>query len=293
MTARHILIVDDEPNVATSLGKVLEHSDQGYRVSIVHSGEEALELLDHSPVDLLITDLRMPGITGLDLIRWVKASSPQTRTILITAYGNDEAEVEARRLEVYRYVTKPFDVGDFVQTVQEALQGIAASQLGLTILSDESFEAIVRQLDDLRRDVGARCIFLADMQGQRLAEAGNTEGLDAATLLSLLAGGFATSGELARQFGSGQAINLNFHEGSRHEIYSANVGESLFLIMIYDRQIQASRIGIVWFYTQQAIESLLSVISTAEASAPERSLDLDFGDSLKAEMDMLFLDPTG
>jgi DNA-binding response OmpR family regulator len=293
MTARHILIVDDEPNVATSLGKVLEHSDQGYRVSIAHSGEEALELLDHSPVDLLITDLRMPGITGLDLIRWVKASSPQTRTILITAYGNDEAEVEARRLEVYRYVTKPFDVGDFVQTVQEALQGVAASQPGLTTLSDESFEAIVRQLDDLRRDVGARCIFLADMQGQRLAEVGNTEGLDAATLLSLLAGGFATSGELARQFGSGQAINLNFHEGSRHEIYSANVGEGLFLIMIYDRRIQASRIGIVWFYTQQAIESLLSVISTAEASVPERSLDLDFGDSLKAEMDMLFLDPTG
>jgi predicted regulator of Ras-like GTPase activity (Roadblock/LC7/MglB family) len=148
-------------------------------------------------------------------------------------------------------------------------------------------------LDDLRRDVGARCIFLADMQGQRLAEVGNTEGLDAATLLSLLAGGFATSGELARQFGSGQAINLNFHEGSRHEIYSANVGEGLFLIMIYDRRIQASRIGIVWFYTQQAIESLLSVISTAEASVPERSLNLDFGDSLKAEMDMLFLDPTG
>lgn len=292
MTARHILIVDDEPNVATSLGKVLEHSDQGYRVSIAHSGEEALELLDHSPVDLLITDLRMPGITGLDLIRWVKASSPQTRTILITAYGNDEAEVEARRLEVYRYVTKPFDVSDFVQTVQEALQGVAASQPGLTTLSDESFEAIVRQLDDLRRDVGARCIFLADMQGQRLAEVGNTEGLDAATLLSLLAGGFATSGELARQFGSGQAINLNFHEGSRHEIYSANVGEALFLIMIYDRRVQASRIGIVWFYTQQAIESLLSVLSTTKVSAPEQSLALDFGDSLKAEMDMLFLDPT-
>jgi CheY-like chemotaxis protein len=292
MTARHILIVDDEPHVVTSLSRMLEHSDRSYQVGIAHSGEEALELLEHSPVDLLITDLRLPGITGLDLIRWVKASSPQTRTILITAYGNDEVEAEARRLEAYRYVTKPFDIGDFAQTVQEALRGLAISQPGLTILSDESFEAIVRQLDALRRDVGARCIFLADMQGQRLAEVGNTEGLDAATLLSLLAGGFATSGELARRFGSGQAINLNFHEGSRHEIYSANVGAGLFLIMIYDRQVQASRIGIVWFYTQQAIETLLSVISTAEADAPGRSLDLGFGDSLKAELDTHFFDPT-
>jgi len=292
MNAKRILIVDDEPKVATSLGRVLEYSNEDYDVHIVHSGEEALELLEHSPVDLLITDLRLPGITGLDLIRWVKASGPQTRTILITAYGSDEVEAEARRLEAYRYVTKPFDVGDFAQTVQEALRGIAISQPGLTILSDESFEAIVLRLDDLRRDVGARCIFLADMQGQRLAEVGNTEGLDAATLLSLLAGGFATSGELARQFGSGQAINLNFHEGSRHEIYSANVGAGLFLIMIYDRQVQASRIGIVWFYTQQAVEALLSVISTAEADMPGRSLDLDFGDSLKAELDTHFFDPT-
>jgi DNA-binding response OmpR family regulator len=292
MTAKHILIVDDEPNVTTSCARMLEHSDQSYQISIAHSGEEALELLDRSAVDLLITDLRLPGITGLDLIRWTKASSPQTRTILITAYGNDEVEAEARRLEAYRYITKPFDAGDFAQTVQEALRGVAISQPGLTILSDESFEAIVHQLDDLRRDVGARCIFLADMQGQRLAEVGNTEGLDAATLLSLLAGGFATSGELAHQFGNGQAINLNFHEGSHHEIYSANVGKGLFMIMLYDRQVQASRIGIVWFYTQQAIESLLSVISTAEASTPARSLDVDFGDSLKAEMDTLFLDST-
>jgi CheY-like chemotaxis protein/predicted regulator of Ras-like GTPase activity (Roadblock/LC7/MglB family) len=272
---------------------MLEHSNRDYQVSIAHSGEEALETLDRSPADLLVTDLRLPGITGLDLIRWVRASSPQTRTILITAYGNDEVEAEARRLEAYRYITKPFDAGDFTQTVQEALRDVAISGPGLTILSDESFEAIAQELESLRRDVGARCVFLADMQGQRLAEAGNTDGLDVAALLSLLAGGFATSGELARQFGSGQAINLNFHEGSRHEIYSANVGDGLFLIMVYDRRTQASRTGIVWFYTQRAIENLLSVLSTAEATAPERSLDVDFGDSLKAEMDTLFLDPTG
>ncbi len=288
MTTRHILLVDDEPKVASLLSKALEYSNQHYRVSVAHSGEEALEVLNRSPVDLLITDLRMPGISGLELIRWARASSPQTRTILITAYGNDEVEAEARRLEAYRYITKPFDIGDFTQVVQDALSDVAISRPGLVVLSGESFEAIAQQLDRLRYDIGALCIFLADMQGQRLVEVGVTEELDAATLLSLLACGFATTGELARQFGSGQAVNLNFHEGTRYEIYSANVGDNLFLAIIYDRRIQTSRIGIVWLYTRRTIERLLAILSTADATAPTQSLSEDFGSSLMAELNTLF-----
>jgi len=289
-STKHILIVDDEPKVAFFLAKSLEHSNRDNRVTIAHSGEEALEVLNDSPVDLLVTDLRMPGISGLELMRWVRASSPQTRTILITAHGNDEVEAEARRLEAYRYITKPFDMSDFARIMQEALRDVAISRPGLVVLSDETFEAIVQQLESLRRDVGALCIFLADMQGQRLAEMGDTGGLDAATLLALLAGGFAASGELARQCGSGQALNLNFHEGSRYEIYSANVGDNLFLAIVYDRQIQTSRIGIVWLYTQRAVKGLLSILSTAEATAPAQSLDADFGSSLKTELDTLFIE---
>jgi len=263
--------------VAFFLSKVLERSDRNYRVSVAHSGEKALEMLNGSSVDLLVTDLRMPGISGLELIRWVRAFSPQTRTILITAYGNDEVEAEARHLEAYRCITKPFAIGDFTRVVQDTLRDMAISRPGLVVLSDESFEAITRQLENLCNDVGAQCIFLADMLGQRVAETGVTKGLDTATLLSLLAGGFAASSELACHFGSGQAVNLNFHEGSRYDIYSASVDDNLFLAIIYDRRVQASRIGIVWLYTRRAIEGLLSTLSTAAATAPAQSLDTDFG----------------
>jgi DNA-binding response OmpR family regulator len=288
MTTRNILIVDDEPKVAFFLGQALERSNQGYHVTIAHSGEEALEVLDGSPVDLLVTDLRLPGISGLELMRWVRASSPQTHTILITAYGNDEVEAEVRQMGAYRYITKPFDIGDFTRVVQEALRDVVTSRPGLVALSSESFEAIAQQLESLHYDIGARCIFLADMQGQRLAEAGDTEGLDTATLLALLAGGFATSGELARQFGGGEAANLNFHESPRYEIYSANVGDDLFLAIVYDRRVQTSRIGIVWLYTRRTIKHLLATLSTVETAAPAQSLDADFGSSLTAELDTLF-----
>jgi len=285
MTTKHILIVDDEPRVAFFLSKTLEHSDRNYRVSVANSGEEALEMLDDSSVDLLVTDLRMPGISGLELLNWVRAFSPQTRTILITAYGDDEIEADSRRLEAYRYITKPFDIGDFARVVQEALRDMAISRPGIVVLSDEIFETITQQLENLRYDIGALCIFLADMQGQRLAETGDTTGLDVSTLLSLLAGGFAASGELAHQFGSGKAVNLNFHEGSRYDIYSASVGDNLFLAIIYNRRVKASRIGIVWLYTRRAVEGLLSTLSVAAVTAPAQALDTDFGPSRMVELD--------
>jgi DNA-binding response OmpR family regulator len=286
----NILLVDDEPKVAFFLRKALERSALSHRVSVAHSGQAALDRLREAPIDLLITDLRMPDINGLELIQEVRSLSPETRTILMTAYGNDEVKAEARRLETSRYITKPFNLKDLTEAVRGALGGGGTAQSGVVILSDQVFERAVARLEDLRLDVGARCIFLADMQGQRLVEAGDTRGFQASTLLALLAGGFATSSELARRFGDGESVNLNFHEGSQYEIYSANVGDSLFVAIAYDRRVQSSRVGIVWHYTRGAIDDLLGVLSHAGAEAEGEAgfLDADFGSTLSRELDSLF-----
>lgn len=121
MTTRHILIVDNEPMLTHSLRDILERVSRDYCVSVAHSGEEALGILDNRPADLLMTDLCMPGISGLELIRRVRVSNPHTRTILITAYGNDIVEAETRHLQVYRYIAKPFRVVYLLNVIQEAL----------------------------------------------------------------------------------------------------------------------------------------------------------------------------
>jgi predicted regulator of Ras-like GTPase activity (Roadblock/LC7/MglB family) len=144
------------------------------------------------------------------------------------------------------------------------------------------------QLDALRYDIGAHCVFLADMQGQLLAQVGTAEGVRSGTLLALLAGGFATSMELARQLGDDEAVDLNFHEGSRYEVYSINVGENLFMAILYDRRVQTSRVGMVWLYARRAVEKLLDVLSSPEATSGSQALDTDFGSSLMAELDTLF-----
>ena len=277
MSTRRILVVDDKPTVAFFLGKTLECSNREYHVSIAHSGEEAIEIFGSTSIDLLVTDLCLPGISGLELIRHVRALSPQTRTILITAYGSDEIEAEARRLETYRYITKPFDIGNFTRVVEGALCHTEASQSRLLTLPNRSVGSVTQQLEELRRDVGAQCIFLADTQGQRLAEAGDATELNTPTLLSLLSGSLATTGALAQQISDTgvlarpvrdqrQVANLNFYAGTRYEIYSTNIGDNLFLAIVFDRQVQTSRIGIVWVYTQRTIKRLYSNLSTADST---------------------------
>lgn len=284
----HVLIVDDEPRVARYLSETLDGPDYPYRVSVAQSGEEALEVLQVSPVDLLVTDLRMPGMDGMELMRWVQAFSPATRTILITAYGSDDVEAEAHRLEAYAYLTKPFSIADFRQAVEHALQDGIVSQPGFTILSAATFEEIMQQLDALRRDITAHSIVLADMQGQCIGDVGPSPEIDMATLLSLLAGSLSIDDELGRHFGDGEAGSPRYHQGEHFEIYWLPVGQDFFLVIIYDRRIQESRMGLVQLYMRRAIQGLIDTLAHAETAERPQPLDADFGASLMEELDALF-----
>ena len=289
MASKHILIVDDEPKVGFFLGRSLKLTNKQCKVSAAQSGEEALEILKKSPVDLLITDLRMPGISGLELIRWAQAANPETQTILITAYGSDKVKAEAQRLKVYHYITKPFNVREFTTVVKKALKKMAVTKPGFAIFSGQAFEEITERLEQLRNNIDARCIFLADAQGQCLTEVGLTEGINSTMLLTLLAGGLVTSAEMARQFNDGESTNFNFQRGGRYDIYSADVDKSLIIAIIFDSRAQKSRVGMVWLYTRRAIQKLLEVLSSpTNDTASDEVLEDDFGSSLMAELDTAF-----
>jgi len=285
---KRILIVDDEKKVAFFLQESLEDLGDNYEVVSAETAETALQRIESQTFDLIITDLRMPGINGLELLKRVREISPETRTILITAYGSDEVEAEARRLEAYSYFTKPFHIEDFMVTVQEALRDMVVSEKGLLILSDERFNAITKCLSKLRFETGAQCILLANIVGQLIAEVGLTAGLDISTIVSLLAGGFATTFEMSRHLRERETFNLNFHEGTAYDVYSANVGEKLFLTLLFDRRVQTSRIGMVWLYTKRAIRELLEITATSETMKADQVFDADFNASLSDTLDSLF-----
>jgi len=283
-----ILIVDDEESVVFFLGENLTELGPGYEVETARSGEEALIKIAARPFDLVVTDLRMPGVDGLDLLKTIRTTNPDTRLILMTAYGSDLVEAEARRLEVYRYITKPFLVEDLVEIARQALGGMAVSSKGILILSDERFEAITRRLSNLRVEIGAECIILADVMGQLITQVGMMEGMKVSTLISLIGGSFAAAFEMARQLDQAQALNLNYQEGKHYDVYSSNVGDNLFLAILYDKGFQSSRIGAVWLYTKRAIKDLVEITATAETAQADELLSADFGSSLSRELDDLF-----
>ena len=115
-----ILVVEDELNIRTALVTMLEK--RGYVAASAGTVEEALRLLDETTVDLVITDLKMPGIGGMELLRKVKEAWPATEVVVMTAYGSIETAVEAMRSGAYDYITKPIDRDRFPVLVEKALE---------------------------------------------------------------------------------------------------------------------------------------------------------------------------
>lgn len=122
---KHVLIVDDDSDLASFVVETLSWASENYRISVARSGEEALEQLHRGPVDLVITDLRMPGIDGLMLIRWLRAFRPRTPAILMTGDTRRDVEVKARHCGAWRMIPKS---GDFPRQLERAArEALAAS----------------------------------------------------------------------------------------------------------------------------------------------------------------------
>jgi len=116
----HILLVDDEINIRGALVTMLEK--RGHQVRGVATAEEGLEQLEAAPAELVITDLRMPGIGGMEFLRRVKRRWPDTEVLVMTAYGSIDTAVEAMRCGAYDYLTKPIDRERFPIVVEKALE---------------------------------------------------------------------------------------------------------------------------------------------------------------------------
>ena len=101
-----LLVADDDPGLRESLERTLTR--EGYRVVLASDGRAALERVQAGGVDLIVTDLRMPGLTGLELLRAAKAIMPDVDVILLTAFGTVEEAVKAMKDGAYDFLTKPF-----------------------------------------------------------------------------------------------------------------------------------------------------------------------------------------
>ena len=117
---RRLLLVEDDEVFLRPLHRTLEL--KGYEVLPVQSAEEALDALKSEDVDVVLTDRRLPGIDGVELVRQVKAEHPDLAVVVMTAYGTIESAVEAMRLGAEDYLVKPFEAAELLLVVRRAIE---------------------------------------------------------------------------------------------------------------------------------------------------------------------------
>ncbi len=148
-----ILIVDDEQSMRDVLSIMLKRA--GYAVTIASDGEEAIVHIDKEIFDLVITDLKMPKVGGLDVLKAVKASSSETVVLVITAFASAESAVEAMKHGAYDYLTKPFQVDEVQLIIRNALEKRRLSTENILLkremASQSSFAQIVGQSDAMQK----------------------------------------------------------------------------------------------------------------------------------------------
>ncbi|GAB4183499.1 MAG: sigma-54 dependent transcriptional regulator [Calditrichia bacterium] len=150
-----ILIIDDEEAQRLSLSRFLKK--KGYQVLEAESGEKGLELLDEQSVDLVITDFRMPGISGMEVVKKVKNDNPHVEVIVITAYSNIEEAVEIMKQGAYDYLTKPINLDELailIDRVREKhLLRTENQRLKEHLKENFKFEALVYQSREMEEVV--------------------------------------------------------------------------------------------------------------------------------------------
>lgn len=118
---KRILIVDDDPSVLLILQATLERLGNRYTVEAAGDSREALKKVEDQPFDLVISDVRMPGIDGIKLVEMIRALNAETAIIWITAYGCQKLKDEHERLNVYSCLEKPLRIKEIRQAALQAL----------------------------------------------------------------------------------------------------------------------------------------------------------------------------
>jgi len=168
-----ILLVDDESNILKSLMRLFKKD--GYKICTAENGEEALALCQNKKFDLVVSDVRMPGMGGVELLEKIKEISPDTIRILLTGFAEISSIIDAvNRSNIYRYVAKPWDDVDFRLTVKGALKQkfLENEHVRLVALTKKQNEELKLLNDDLEEKVKHRTKKISNMMTE--LESANT-----------------------------------------------------------------------------------------------------------------------
>jgi DNA-binding NarL/FixJ family response regulator len=269
MTPPRILLVDDQRQVSRVLRSALEVSSRDYIINDVSSAEEALLEISRGPLDLLVTDLRLPGMTGLELVENLLKSNPKAKSILITGDPTEDVRRRAEALGVIAFLRKPIGTNMFLEIVEHALAGLLgeADSKAHQKLSKETSSRLM----DLRQELGAEAVMLFDAEGTLVAKAGEDQDLDLDEGLPSLMAAHQAALDVSRFLRAGSPSNFHHFDGQTHDLYLTNVGEDHVLLIVFRGRQEAGQMGAVVHFGRRSAEDLLDMLDETSDEAPSNA----------------------
>ncbi len=255
MPAKRILLVDDQRDVTRLLRAALETLGQNYVIVEAPSGEEALLEIGRGGADLVVVDVRLPGISGLDVVKRLRRANTQAQVIIISGASNPQIEMEAMNLGALAFLKKPISMDTFLPVAQRGLGEQAAEPQ--TALETEQ-PAIADRLSTLRRDLGANAVFLVDMQARISVRAGDVTQIDMDPVVADVIAAMGSALKVSNLLGGLIPSNVLFFDGDEFDVYAANVGQYYTIVIIYDGDRGAGQMGPVMRYGRQCADDLLN-----------------------------------
>ena len=268
-----ILVVDDDFATLEFLRSILALAQDDFDVLGVPSAEEALLELHRTPYRLLIADIRLPGMSGIELVRAAWQIRPELPVIMITAYALSEVDQELIALGVTTSFRKPLDAEDFLEAVFAAVE---ASDPDTTQALDRPIrqklgplDAVAERLDMLRTDTGARQVVMATTAGELLYVAGSQPEFDLNVVIDAMATSINISFRLASELNQKNPLAIQFLSGETCDVYFTNIDRDYFTAIFINTQTRRGRIGTIWVFTQRAVRDIRRLLIEKQETTPD------------------------
>lgn len=282
MEPYRILIVDDQRDIRRMLRAGLDTLGVKFLVVDVPSGEEAMLVITRQHFDLLITDVRLPGISGLELILQAKARNPDLKLILITGVPDTTIRKQVIEAGADAFFFKPLDMADFLDAVERCL-GLVETLLPpapvISELDEKPVQTLPERLSSLRQQVGAVSAVLLDERGRVVARAGDLpDAADETNLIPSLMAAVSAGNKLSHYLGKHAPDNLLFFAGEKYDLHVAPVGSSMALSLMSAAPLDNEKLNGILLAIRLAVKDLpailekMGVAMDAEIAAPLNGL---------------------
>ncbi len=276
MSSTRILIVEDQREVSRLLHSALDTLDYKLEVVETSSAEDAILDSSRHPVDLLVADYRLPGLSGVELMRKVRKVHPKVKVILITGQTAPKIRREVAEAGADAFFIKPVPTADFLDAVERHLGLVGTGLPPEPIAADEDKE-IQRNLPDLlahlRQELEATAVLLLNDTGRVLARAGDLpDSQDEISLLSSLLSIHSAGQKVSRLIGQKVASNWYIFDGDKYDLIFAPIGMTHAMLVIGQDLADQGRVlktVDVFSTARTIIEAALGEIASGTPVTPE------------------------